>query len=173
MTVATLVCETLDLVPKRVDEEMERHEALVAAALKARKVAEKVVEKRRDELAEAIVEAFRTGKFKAAQLAKIAEYTPEHVRRILRAHGIEGDPTRLTPTQRDPTTRRSRRTTTDPDAITPHRPQRRRASPARCPPHPGSASSTAASPPPAAPPPDTRRRPAPAGCRRPPRTQRG
>jgi hypothetical protein len=66
MTVATLVCETLDLVPKRVDEEMERHEALVAAALKARKVAEKVVEKRR----------------------------------ILRAHGIEGDPTRLTPTQR-------------------------------------------------------------------------
>jgi hypothetical protein len=100
MTVATLVCETLDLVPKRVDEEMERHEALVAAALKARKVAEKVVEKRRDELAEAIVEAFRTGKFKAAQLAKIAEYTPEHVRRILRAHGIEGDPTRLTPTQR-------------------------------------------------------------------------
>lgn len=100
MTVATLECETLGPMPKPPDPAVERHEAAVAAALKARKAAEKVVEKRRDELAAAIVEAFRTGKFKAAQLAKVAEYTPEHVRRILRANGVEGDPNRLTPTQR-------------------------------------------------------------------------
>jgi hypothetical protein len=100
MTVATLVCETLDPVPKPPDEERDRHEALVAAALRARHAAERVVEKRRDELAEAIVAAYATGKFKAAQLARIAGYTPEHVRRILRAHGVEGDSSRLTPTQR-------------------------------------------------------------------------
>lgn len=87
-------------MPKDTDPEVAALEAELTAALKARLAAEKVVEKRRDELAEKIVEVYRTGKFKAARIAKVVDYTPEHVRRILRAHGIEGDPNRLTPTQR-------------------------------------------------------------------------
>jgi transposase len=100
MTVAILVCETLDLVPKETDPEVEQHEAELTASLRSLHAAQRSVEKRRDELAEKIVEAYKTGKFKAARIAKIVNYTPEHVRRILRAHGIEGDPTRLSPTQR-------------------------------------------------------------------------
>jgi hypothetical protein len=100
MTLATSVCDTLDLVPKEIDPEVVRLEEELTAALRARTAAEKVVEKRRDELAEKIVAVYRTGKFKAARIAKVTDYTPEHVRRILRAHGIEGDPTRLSPTQR-------------------------------------------------------------------------
>lgn len=100
MTVGTLECGTLDSVPKQPDPERDHHAAEVVAALKARKAAEKVVERRRDELAEKIAAAYATGKFKGAELARLSEYTPEHVRRILRAHGIEGDSSRLTPTQR-------------------------------------------------------------------------
>lgn len=87
-------------MPKPPDPEVEALEAELTAALRARTIAEKAVEKRRDELAEKIVKAYRSGKFKAARIAKLVDYTPEHVRRILRAHGIEGDPTRLTPVQR-------------------------------------------------------------------------
>jgi hypothetical protein len=94
MTVAIYGCVTLNPVPKEIDPEVAALEAEIAAALHARVVAEKVVDKRRDELAEKIVKAFRT------RIAKVAEYTPEHVRRILRAHGIEGDASRLTPPQR-------------------------------------------------------------------------
>lgn len=82
------------------DPEVERYEAELTAALRARVAAEKVMDRRRDELAAKIVEAFRSGNFKAARIAKVVGYTPEHVRRILRAHGVEGDPNRLTPTQR-------------------------------------------------------------------------
>ncbi len=100
MTVPTLTCETLDAVPKPVDPERDRHEALLDAALRAKTNADRAAERRRDEMADTIAAAYRTGKFKAAAIAKRVGYTPEHVRRILRAHGIEGDPTRLTPTQR-------------------------------------------------------------------------
>ncbi len=100
MTVPTLTCETLDAVPKPSDAERDRHEALLDAALRAKTNADKAAERRRDEMGDAIAAAYRTGKFKAAVIAKRVGYTPEHVRRILRAHGIEGDPNRLTPTQR-------------------------------------------------------------------------
>lgn len=100
MTVATLMCGILGPVPKEIDPERQHYETLVLAALRARNAAEKVVERRREELADVIAEAYRTGRFKAAHLAKLADYTPEHVRRLLRAHGIEGDPSRLSPTQR-------------------------------------------------------------------------
>lgn len=34
---------------------------------------------------------------KLSHVAKAAGYTPEHVRRIARAHGVEGDPSRVPP----------------------------------------------------------------------------
>jgi predicted HTH domain antitoxin len=100
MTVATLMCGTLDPVSKEPDPEVVELEAELVAALRAHKAAEKLVDRRREELAETIVKAYRSGKLKASRIAKVTDYTPEHVRRILRAHGIEGDPTRLSPTQR-------------------------------------------------------------------------
>lgn len=50
--------------------------------------AEAAVERRRDELAEAIAEEVRAGA-KLSHVAAKAKYTREHVRRIVRAHGIE------------------------------------------------------------------------------------
>ncbi len=100
MNIATLACDTISDVPKPPDPERERHEALLDAALRAKTNADRAAERRRDELAAAIAAAYRTGKFKAAVIGKRVGYTPEHVRRILRAHGIEGDPNRITPTQR-------------------------------------------------------------------------
>lgn len=94
------MCETLSDVPKQPDPERDRHESLLLAALRERRDAETRLERKRANLADAIVAAYRTGKFKAAQIGKLVDYTPEHVRRILRAAGIEGDPTRLTPAQR-------------------------------------------------------------------------
>lgn len=100
MNIATLACDTISDVPKPPDPERERHAALLAAGYRAKVAAERAAERKRDDLAEAIATAYRTGKFKAAAIAKLVNYTPEHVRRILRAHGIEGDPNRITPTQR-------------------------------------------------------------------------
>lgn len=100
MPIPTPTCETLSDVPKPADPEREKHDALLAAAVRARKQADEQAERKRLALAEAIVAAYRTGRYKAAQIAKQVDYTPEHVRRLLRAAGIEGDPTRLTPAQR-------------------------------------------------------------------------
>lgn len=100
MPVATLVCETLSPMPKPPDPEVEAGEARLRAAVRAKKSADKLAEQRLEDLAQQIVTEFQTGKFKAAHIARVVGYTPDHVRRILRAHGIEGDPTRLTPPQR-------------------------------------------------------------------------
>ncbi len=100
MSIATRACDTISDVPKPPDPEREHHAALLAAGYRAKVAADKAAERKRDELAAAIADAYRTGKFKAAAIAKLVNYTPEHVRRILRAHGIEGDPNRITPTQR-------------------------------------------------------------------------
>ncbi len=100
MTVGTFACETIDPVARRVDPEAERLEARLVGALRALQAAERAVERKRGDLADEIADVFRTGKFRAATIARIVDYTPEHVRRILRAHGIEGDASRLSPTQR-------------------------------------------------------------------------
>lgn len=50
--------------------------------------AERTVERRREELAEAIADAVRTGE-KLSKVAVRAKYTRETVRRIVRAAGIE------------------------------------------------------------------------------------
>lgn len=50
--------------------------------------AERALERRREELAEAIAEAVRGGE-KLSKVAVRAKYTREHVRRIARAAGIE------------------------------------------------------------------------------------
>ncbi|MEU7980499.1 hypothetical protein AB0B63_18445 [Micromonospora sp. NPDC049081] len=50
--------------------------------------AEATVKRRRDELAAEVAEAVRRGE-KLSHVGAKARYTPEHVRRIARAHGIE------------------------------------------------------------------------------------
>jgi transposase len=100
MPIPTLPCETLSPVAKPKSDEALRREKLMLDALAARDRAAATLERRREELAAAIVDLFRTGEYKAAEIGRKVDYTPEHVRRILRAAGIQGDPTRLTPAQR-------------------------------------------------------------------------
>jgi len=83
----TLICDTWD-----VTDPVER----ARAALKR---AEKVVERRRDELAKAVAEAVARGE-KLSHVGVKAGYTPEHVRRIARAHGIADTTGRVPPSAR-------------------------------------------------------------------------
>ncbi|MER7166990.1 hypothetical protein ABT336_13110 [Micromonospora sp. NPDC000207] len=69
--------------------------------------AEATFKRRRDELATEVAEAVRRGE-KLSHVGAKARYTPEHVRRIARAHGIE-DSTGREP----PPPRRSRATSED------------------------------------------------------------
>lgn len=86
----TRVCKTggmardLDPSPRLKAADAEHRRAI--AALKAAKA----------ELALAIAEEVRGGA-KIAAVARYVAYVPEHVRRIARAHGIEGDPSRVPP----------------------------------------------------------------------------
>lgn len=61
--------------------------------------AETLVERRRQELAAAIANQVRDGA-KLSHVAKKARYTPEHVRRICRAHGVESTIDRKPPPPR-------------------------------------------------------------------------
>ncbi len=61
--------------------------------------AEGNVKRRRDELAKEVAEAVRRGE-KLSHVGAKARYTPEHVRRIARAHGIEDTTGREPPTRR-------------------------------------------------------------------------
>lgn len=65
-------------------------------AARAKVKAEELLERRRTELQPLMV-AEHTRGVSLSALAKLADYTPEHVRRIVRAHGIEGDPARQPP----------------------------------------------------------------------------
>lgn len=58
-------------------------------ATKAYRRAEHTLEQRRTQLAEAIADAARAGT-KPAEIVRVTGYAREHVRRILRAAGIEG-----------------------------------------------------------------------------------
>lgn len=84
----TLICHT-DPVATELPEEL-------LAAARAHTRAEEMLKRRREELALAIANAVRDGA-KLSHVARAAGYTPEHVRRIARAHGVEGDPSRIPP----------------------------------------------------------------------------
>lgn len=60
----------------------------VTEARRALDRAEATVERRREDLAARIADAVRAGE-KLSKVAVRARYTREHVRRIVRAHGIE------------------------------------------------------------------------------------
>jgi hypothetical protein len=63
--------------------------------------AEAAVIRRREELAKAVADAVRDGE-KLSRVGVRARYTPEHVRRIARAHGIEDTSGREPPVRRTP-----------------------------------------------------------------------
>lgn len=72
----------------------------VAQARAAMDRADALLKRRQQELAERIVEAVSSGE-KLSRVALRAKYTREHVRRIVRAHGIE-DTTGRQPPARHP-----------------------------------------------------------------------
>lgn len=65
-------------------------------AIAAHERAKKALKTAKERLAEAVAEEVRSGA-KLTDVAKEAKYTPEHVRRLARAHGVEGDPSRIPP----------------------------------------------------------------------------
>lgn len=79
----------------------DRMSDAVSRARAALDRAEALVELRRDELAAAIAEEVRGGA-KLSHVAARAKYTREHVRRIVRAHGIEDTTGREPPPGRAP-----------------------------------------------------------------------
>jgi acyl-CoA reductase-like NAD-dependent aldehyde dehydrogenase len=83
----TLICDTWDVTDP------------VQQARAALKRAEKTVERRREELAKAVAEAVARGE-KLSHVGAKAGYTPEHVRRIARAHGVEDTTGRKPPQAR-------------------------------------------------------------------------
>lgn len=80
----------------------------VAQARAALDRAEVLVRRRRQELAERLADAVRSGE-KLSKVALRAKYTREQVRRIARAHGIEDT------TGREPPTRHAGRVAADAD----------------------------------------------------------
>lgn len=83
----TIVCDTWDVTDP------------VSQARAALDRAEKAVLKRREELAKAVAEAVSRGE-KLSHVGVKARYTPEHVRRIARAHGVEDTTGRIPPPAR-------------------------------------------------------------------------
>lgn len=75
----------------------------VTAARAALDRAEATVTRRRDELAHAIADAIRAGE-RLSHVGRRAKYTPEHIRRIARAHGIEDTTGREPPAPKRPRT---------------------------------------------------------------------
>lgn len=73
----------------------------VTQALAALKRAEALVKQRREELAQAVADAVRNGE-KLSHVGKRAGYTPEHVRRIARAHGVKDTTGRQPPPPKRP-----------------------------------------------------------------------
>ncbi len=65
-------------------------------AIQAHERAKKTLKAAKERLAEAVADEVRDGA-KLSDVAKAAKYTPEHVRRLARAHGVEGDPSRIPP----------------------------------------------------------------------------
>lgn len=80
--------------------EMIRHVRLLTQARREYDEAGELLRRHTAELHVAMADLYRTGEYTAAEIGRRVGYTPEHVRRILRAAGIQGDPTRLTPAQR-------------------------------------------------------------------------
>lgn len=88
----------------------------VTLARRALDRAEKVAETRREELADAITEAVRGGEM-LSKVAARAKYTREHVRRLVRARGVEPrDPERQPPPVRRKTAREMMQTAKKPTA---------------------------------------------------------
>lgn len=83
----TLICDTWDVT----DPVQQARAALTRA--------EKAVERKREELAKAVAEAVARGE-KLSHVGAKAGYTPEHVRRIARAHGVESTIDRTPPPPR-------------------------------------------------------------------------
>lgn len=83
----TLICDTWDVTDP------------VAQAKAALTRAEKAVVRRREELAKAVAEAVARGE-RLSHVGARAGYTPEHVRRIARAHGVEDTTGRIPPPPR-------------------------------------------------------------------------
>lgn len=83
----TLICDTWDVTDP------------VEQARAALKRAEKVVERKREELAKAVAEAVERGE-RLSHVGVKAGYTPEHVRRIARAHGVKDTTGRIPPPAR-------------------------------------------------------------------------
>lgn len=65
-------------------------------AIRAHERAKKALKTAKEQLAKRAAEEVRDGA-KLSDVAKATGYTPEHVRRIARAHGVEGDPSRIPP----------------------------------------------------------------------------
>jgi hypothetical protein len=86
----TVVCKT-----GRMAKDLDPSPRL-AAAVTAHNAAKAALKAAKEELALAIADELRAGA-KIAPVARYADYVPEHVRRIARAHGIEGDPSRVPP----------------------------------------------------------------------------
>lgn len=65
-------------------------------AIKAHERAKKALKNAKEVLAKRAAEEVGGGA-KLSDVAKATGYTPEHVRRLARAHGVEGDPSRIPP----------------------------------------------------------------------------
>jgi hypothetical protein len=65
-------------------------------AIKAHERAKKALKNAKEKLAQLAAEEVRSGA-KLTDVAKATGYSDEHVRRLARAHGVEGDPSRIPP----------------------------------------------------------------------------
>jgi acyl-CoA reductase-like NAD-dependent aldehyde dehydrogenase len=83
----TVICDTWDVTDP------------VSQARAALDRAQKTLERRREELAVAVAEAVGRGE-KLSHVGVKARYTPEHVRRIAREHGIQDTTGRIPPPAR-------------------------------------------------------------------------
>lgn len=84
----TLICQTDPMANDPSDEFLAAARAYVRAV--------ELLERRRAELAPLVAEEVRRG-VKLSHVAREARYTPEHVRRIARAHGVEATVERTPP----------------------------------------------------------------------------
>jgi DNA-binding phage protein len=89
----TLICETDKMAAKLSPEYI--------AAARAFLRAQEVLEAKREALAAAIADEARRGA-KLSHIAREAGYTPQHVARIARAHGVEPAVNRTPPPTRPP-----------------------------------------------------------------------
>jgi hypothetical protein len=90
----TLICETDRMATDPSDEFLAAARAYVRAV--------EALERRRKELAPLVAEEVRRG-VKLSRVGRETGYTPEHVRRIARAHGVEATIDREPPRRPKPT----------------------------------------------------------------------